>query len=337
MASHKVIQDIEAEDKFVGPLTLRQFIFAMVGAFFGYLNVFALGKGAPWAFIIFAPPMFFCFFLAIPWSKTQPTEIWVLAKLRFHFKPKKRIWDQSGLQELVTITAPKKPEKVLTKNLSREEVKSRLQALADTIDSRGWAIKHATLQEATSSGSGSDRLIDISSIPEPVPEEDLRSVPDVMDEEAAPLASNIEHLIEDKDKQRRQQLYDKMDNIRKGKPLEEEADNEMAVSPPPEEPHALSNEAEEQLLAAELEKRKANARLSERNMHTISAGKNKADAKKQPARADSTDTKKPQADMTTPVQPDILELAQNNDLNVATIARQANKKDDDNEVVVSLH
>ena len=28
MATYKVIQDIEAEDKLIGPLTLRQFIYA---------------------------------------------------------------------------------------------------------------------------------------------------------------------------------------------------------------------------------------------------------------------------------------------------------------------
>jgi hypothetical protein len=41
--------------------------------------------------------------------------------------------------------------------------------------------------------------------------------------------------------------------------------------------------------------------------------------------------------MTTPVRPDIIDLARNNDLNVATIARQANQSDDENEVVISLH
>ncbi len=45
----------------------------------------------------------------------------------------------------------------------------------------------------------------------------------------------------------------------------------------------------------------------------------------------------PQAGMTTPVNPDILELAQNNDLNISTIARQSHKNDkSDNEVVISL-
>jgi len=38
MATYKVIQDIEAEDKLVGPLTLRQFIYAAIAAICGYLS-----------------------------------------------------------------------------------------------------------------------------------------------------------------------------------------------------------------------------------------------------------------------------------------------------------
>ncbi len=40
MATYKVIQDIEAEDKFLGPLTLKQFIFGAAAVFFGYLSLF---------------------------------------------------------------------------------------------------------------------------------------------------------------------------------------------------------------------------------------------------------------------------------------------------------
>jgi hypothetical protein len=35
MATYKVIQDIEAEDKLVGPLSLKQFIFALIAIFLG--------------------------------------------------------------------------------------------------------------------------------------------------------------------------------------------------------------------------------------------------------------------------------------------------------------
>jgi hypothetical protein len=43
--------------------------------------------------------------------------------------------------------------------------------------------------------------------------------------------------------------------------------------------------------------------------------------------------------MTPPLNPDILNLAQSNDLTVETLSRQANKKTDlgDDEVVISLH
>ena len=114
MATYKVIQDIEAEDKFLGPLTLKQFIFAAGGAVFGYLSFLSVMKGAPFLLAVFVPPMLLGLFLAIPWSSEQSTEIWVLAKLRFLFKPKSRIWDQTGLEELVTVTVPKKEEKQLT-------------------------------------------------------------------------------------------------------------------------------------------------------------------------------------------------------------------------------
>jgi hypothetical protein len=47
----------------------------------------------------------------------------------------------------------------------------------------------------------------------------------------------------------------------------------------------------------------------------------------------------PQASVTPPVNPAILELANNNDLNVATIAREAHhiNSDSTDEVIVSLH
>ena len=159
MATYKVIQDIEAEDKFIGPFTLKQFIFAAIGIVFSYLCFFVTVRGAWFAAIPFAPVAFFGFFMAAPWSKDQPTDQWVLAKIRFKFKPRIRLWDQAGKQDLVTITAPKRVEKVLTKDLDETEVKSRLQALADTMNTRGWAVAtgpaaqsklHAILHVATS-------------------------------------------------------------------------------------------------------------------------------------------------------------------------------------------
>ena len=57
MATYKVIQDIEAEDKLVGPLTLRQFVYGGIAALCAYLSFFALSKGAGVLLIFLVPPM----------------------------------------------------------------------------------------------------------------------------------------------------------------------------------------------------------------------------------------------------------------------------------------
>ena len=64
--------------------------------------------------------------LAAPIGKDQPTEVWLLARIRFFLKPRQRLWNQDGMSQLVTVTAPKKEERVLTDGLSQTEVRSRL-------------------------------------------------------------------------------------------------------------------------------------------------------------------------------------------------------------------
>ncbi len=146
MASYKVIQDIEAEDKLVGPLTLRQFIYAGISAVCLYICFLAVTKNAAFLLVFFLPIAAVTGFFAFPWKGEQPTEIWALARLRFMIKPRVRVWNQSGVKDIVTITAPKTLEtrRPLTNNLSENEVRSRLKALASTIDSRGWATRNAS-------------------------------------------------------------------------------------------------------------------------------------------------------------------------------------------------
>src|SRR5690242_7436024 len=108
MANYKVIQDIEAEDKLLGPLTLRQFIYALVSVFFLYICFIVIKSKVYLLLFAFFPPALFTGFFAFPFMKDQPTEVWALAKIRFMFKPRKRVWDQMGVKELVTITVPKK-------------------------------------------------------------------------------------------------------------------------------------------------------------------------------------------------------------------------------------
>ena len=145
MATYKVLQDIEAEDTLIGPLTLRQCIYAGIAVIGGYLSFVLISRGVGYLSVVFLPFILGGLFFAFPWSKQQTTEVWALAKVRFFLKPRKRIWNQSGVKELVTITAPRRAPKNYSRHLSPTEVQSRLRALADTIDSRGWAVKNIEL------------------------------------------------------------------------------------------------------------------------------------------------------------------------------------------------
>ncbi len=390
MATHKVIQDIEAEDKFLGPLTLKQFIFAGAGVFFIYLSFFAVTKGAGFLLVLFLPIALLGIFLAIPWSSDQSTELWVLAKLRFRFKSQIRVWDQAGLEELVTITVPKKIEKQLTNGLDQIEVRSRLKALAETIDSRGWAIKHASLSENYSPlPPEGERLIDLRSIPSQVPDTNLAAYEDAFDEQGT-IANTFNHMMEESSEIHKQESLYVMDQARRGEPTQQQS---IGAAPtnfmPPASPYAAPQQApavapqaapaqqqqqrprqpaakprqakayDEKSLSDELRHRRderdqvskhlkrfpvnpderaiqPSAADLDPTLQTTPVGN---DATMASATDDGTAAGQAQASMTNTPDPGILNLAQNNDLNIDTIARQANKnvaRSGDDEVVISL-
>ena len=359
MATHKVIQDIEAEDKFLGPLTLKQFIFGAAAIFFGYLSFFSVVKGAAVLLIVFVPPALLGAFLAIPWSSEQATEDWVVAKLRFMFKPKVRVWDQAGLEELVTITAPKKLDKQLTKGFDQNEVQSRLKALADTIDSRGWAVKNASLNDVYTlpQQGDSERLLNIDNLPQEVPAIDVNQYPDVLDEDTT-VSENFDEMIEVSSQKRRQQSLEKMERIRNGESLESIQQPEIKITPAasipePQAPSAVkpfappataqlssapvssrasTGPSEDEILEQLRNKRQAGDLANSHLRHLSSSP-----APKSHAQGSTTDNSQAQAQMTNTPDPAIMSLAQNNDLNIETIARQAKRNDaEDNEVVISL-
>lgn len=219
MATYTVIQDIEAEDKLLGPLTLKQFIFASITVLTGYLSFWSLTSGLPFLLILFLPPTLFFGALAFPWSKDQPTEIWMLAKIRFYFRPRKRIWDQAGIKELVTITVPKTEEKHYTDGLSNREVKSRLKTLADTIDSRGWAVKNNVanfvVQPAYAQAqAGSDRLVQPSPRPQQNPTYDQHADDDMLDLTGNPEAQRLGQMIQESSTKQHDELIEKINLAR---------------------------------------------------------------------------------------------------------------------------
>jgi len=247
MAVYKVIQDIEAEDKLLGPLTLKGFIYAAIAGVLAFLSVRLAMAGSlgdfRWAFLlIMIPPMVFFGVLAAPIGKDQPTEVWLLSHLRFFLQTRRKVWDQSGPNYSVVITAPKKIEKQLTKNLSQTEVKSRLKALATTLDSRGWAIKNIDVNLSAPStfaavDQSPDRLITPSSLPVNAPVIDVHPEDDILDTGSNAKAKHFKDMMQKADEERRKELLENLEQTRR-KTVEKKTDTakiEQPTKPKPAE------------------------------------------------------------------------------------------------------
>lgn len=368
MATYKVLQDIEAEDKFLGPLTLKQFIFAAIAIVSLYLCFIFLTKGV-WVLVFpFVPVIFVTGFLAFPWGRDQPTEVWLLAKIRFFFKPRKRIWDQAGLQELVKITAPKVLEKVLVNDLNQGEVRSRLKALADTIDSRGWAVKNVNVNMfaqpayGTVAAGTTDRLIDLSALPQQVSNLDLGTADDMF---TSPLASQVAAQIAQSDQDHRSQAVQNMQQAVQQDTTqatpdapapdywfmnEQPAKTEKGLTTfgttktqpnvatddylPPAFRKAGDPDEEDQAVLEEIHRKK------EIESHSSYSNHRRIEPYHPERHPPKTFSAPPVQPMTATPAPDILNLAINNDRNVASLAREANANHPDkpdDEVVISLH
>jgi hypothetical protein len=365
VAIYKVIQDIEAEDKLLGPLTLRQFIYAVIVVVTAFIT-FKLAIAAWYLALPFLPIIVFFALLAAPFGHDQPSEVWMLAKVRFFLKPRRRIWDQSGMKELVTITVPKRIEKHLTKDLSQTEVRSRLQALANTIDSRGWAVKNVNVnlysQPSYAVADTSDRLVDPALLPQDVPTFDVQPSDDMLDERANPAAQQLDQMINASSQAHREQVIEQMNHpLKKSKkkkdqespadywflngpvnPAAQAAPGYAAFDTPPvvlpgqsydqnAKPSTPAPTADERAVLEKIKAEKAKPNPAYGHLRTI-----------QPlsAQKESEKKKQDQPEVTATPNPAIIELANNDDLNVATIARQANKangkKPPNDEVVISL-
>ena len=313
MASYKVIQDIEAEDHILGPFTFRQFVYLLIAILFGYLSFLAIIKKVYFILILLVPPLAFFAFIAFPFIKDQPTEIWALAQIRFLVKIRKRVWDQSGIKNLVDITAPKKEIKKLVKDFDQSEIRNRLKRLSETIDSRGWVIKNVAFNQPVAVSNiiepdkESDRLIDLSgTYIEPTDNQAENADLDIFDSTVNTTASKIDDVIAQKTSEHKNYLINMVRDPNAAKQTVDESSAEKIIS--------------------ESSARK----IATSNLKKISTTQTKQPAP-QPIVEPKTSTQPPK-----PVSNDIINLARNNNLSVQTLAKEINKKNGSQEVVISL-
>lgn len=195
MAVYKVPQDVEADDKLIGPFSFRQFVYLIIVA----ISI-AIAWGLAQLFIPLAiiplPIILFFGALALPLRKDQPMEIYLAAVVSFYLKPRRRLWQADGIQSLVEITAPKVVEVVRAKDLSQSEAERRLSYLANIVDTGGWAIRNVA-ESQTSTAMQSDVYFA------------AQQTEDILDNNGG-VARSFDNMINQSDLRHRQEVLDRM-------------------------------------------------------------------------------------------------------------------------------
>ena len=302
MSVYKVPQDVEAEDKLLGPFSFRQFVFLII-AVIGIAIAYGLSTILLPLAIIPVPIILFFGALALPLKKDQPMEVYLAAVISFMLKPKKRLWQPDGIERLVEVIAPKVEEKTYGNNYDQAEVQRRLSYLANLVDSQGWSIRGVN-------NPNSSMRADLFN--------EGQAANDILDENST-TAQNINHLINQSDVRRRQEVIQKMQT------------GQSATPPPTQTPQP--SQPDNPTPAAPLQMNPYPT-MRQSVLNPVS-GRPAASA---PAQTQPTTT--PQASVNE-VSPAIIELANNRDLSIETIAREANRiqqenKLSDEEVVISL-
>jgi hypothetical protein len=186
MGQYKVPQDVEAEDKIIGPLTMRQFIYAIIGIMWGVICFAAFRKVIPLMIVIGLPPVMLFLLLAFYKRDGQNFEQLLVAMAGYFGQSRRRLWAKEPLVEAFQITATKITSSISQRNPA--EVRSQLEQLGAMIDARG--------QVAASAGLDDDRIY----LPaQPVASNDEPEQPDVYDVPAAapdPLAQLIQQSVQ---------------------------------------------------------------------------------------------------------------------------------------------
>ncbi|HSX14804.1 MAG TPA: PrgI family protein [Candidatus Saccharimonadales bacterium] len=324
MGQYKVPQNVEAEDKIIGALTLKQFIYTVAGVMIGLVSFLTMRKTPIVMLIIGLPPTAFFLLLGLYQRQDQPFEALFLSLVSFMTKPRKRIWIKEPIEEVFKIEAPKIVKEVTQRD--PEEVRGQLERLSQIVDTRGWSSKKAELQEPSGEAGleSEGRLVEpnLPASGEPI-ETDVSLADDILDFQNNPSAHNIGSLIKDQAKTIREEAVKKL-----------HAQAQAQTTPPPDQQVSVgsSNLTTDQTPApdatyqptATTSPQSATVTASQPQPGRPATGQGNNVSASEPARrSDEVSV----GEMTTNPLDDILKLAMDNeDLTVSQVAAQANRK-----------
>lgn len=316
MAVYKVPQDVEADDKLIGPFSFRQFIYLIVVAI-ACAGAWGLAQVVPVLAIIPLPVILFFGALALPLRKDQPMEAYLSAVVSFYFlKSRKRFWQPDGIDSFVTIIPPKDADRILTKDLDEAEATKRLSYLADLVDTHGWAIRGA--------GTGPDTSISTDLYYE------SQQTPDMMDN-TTPAAQALTQQLSDSADDRRQDAIASMQNAAKQTQTavadDQTVDEPVSTLPSVEEIRAR----QEAVVQQTADKQGRDALAYAMALTEEVADQQSSSAPAQTPQTTSVSTPTTGTMELTKQQAD--ELSQQTDVSVQTLAHEANRMAEQNKVL----
>ena len=309
MAQYKVPQDVEADDKLLGPFSFRQFVYLMIVAA-AIAIAYVLSQIFIGLLIIPLPIIIFFGALALPLRKDQPMETYLAAIVSFYIKPRRRLWDPDGQQSLIEITAPKTVEVRRSNGLSETEAQKRLSYLADVVDSHGWSVRGVAGQAFDSQNSMNDDLL-----------EEAEQAADMFDS-SSQASHQIDTRLDQSNVRHRQDLVAQMTQPQPQAPLPQYV---------PPDPYAALPQQDQQ--------------ADDTQAHlTINPYPSMQQSVIQPSSTQPVQqsAQVPQTTSEKPPSADIMNLANNSDYSIETIAHEAQRLKEkaglpDDEVVISLH
>lgn len=130
----KVPQNIDMQDRILGPLTMVQFIYAVIGGGICYA-IYSAVK-APYSYFIVAPIALFILAMIFLKINERPFLNFLVSLIEFQAAPKKRFWhhENNSTNFTITLSSPTNAQTTVTptKNFSHEQIKN----VAERLDNR---------------------------------------------------------------------------------------------------------------------------------------------------------------------------------------------------------
>lgn len=331
MAQYKVPQDVEADDKLLGPFSFRQFVYLLVAGGLVALAI-ALFQLFPILAIIPILPALFFVVLALPLKKDQPMETYLAAIVSYYLKPRTRTWTPGQSESTIRITAPKKVEESRTRDITGEEATHRLSFLADIVDTEGQAIKGVTHSQVnsdlvTEAKTTSDMFetSHFDNLENTIAKDENLRHEEVMKEmrEAIAKHENVTHDIQKR-----------TDGVTQSVAQGQIAKPASAVQPIAQ-PVATVQSATSAPLASSI----LNTVGPDFDSSVVVKPSAPVEQERPVEKTNIANPKVAEKTEKPAPKPSIIELANNNDFSIATIAKEANRinRKDEGEVFISLH